>query len=226
MIFKCSSAFKLQQIANEQTIRLILEKSRFRHTYCPFLTGLWQTQWNFHPKSMYRSSLTTWNILPVTIFPSGSPNWKQNCVCLVTSNRILRAIVCTARRRDLHRQTWSCESRKRTSAAFSVFYRQCARTFRNFAQSRSISPRIPTLLRSLSFVFRTPSRCRAPRARTNRCFVPLNLYSCWNISWTRNSLSEHREIANTLTFFQNGVSCSWRQQKFRFSSHSLTVGNF
>lgn len=47
--------------------------------YCPFRTGRVQTQWNFQPKSMYRSSSTMWKILPVTTLFSGSPifGWTE-----------------------------------------------------------------------------------------------------------------------------------------------------
>jgi len=42
-------------------------------TYCGLDFGLRHTQWNFPPKSMYRSSSTTSKIFPETILPSGSP---------------------------------------------------------------------------------------------------------------------------------------------------------
>ena len=46
----------------------------FVKAYFPFVGGLGQTQWNFPPKSMYKSSWTMWKMVPSTIFPSGSPN--------------------------------------------------------------------------------------------------------------------------------------------------------
>ena len=47
------------------------------HTYLEFFEGLGQTQWNFQPKSIYKSLSTTWNIFPMTILPSGSPNYNN-----------------------------------------------------------------------------------------------------------------------------------------------------
>lgn len=46
-------------------------------THSPFLLGRGQTQWNFQPKSMYRSSPTMWKIRPETILFSESPSWKR-----------------------------------------------------------------------------------------------------------------------------------------------------
>lgn len=44
--------------------------------YRPSRSGRTQMHWNFDPKSIYRSSLTVWTILPETILPLGSPNCK------------------------------------------------------------------------------------------------------------------------------------------------------
>jgi len=43
-----------------------------------FRVGRLQTQWNFQPKSMYKSSPTTWKILPLTIFPSALPSCSRD----------------------------------------------------------------------------------------------------------------------------------------------------
>lgn len=51
--------------------------------YLPFLCGRVQTQWNFQPKSMYKSSSTMWKILPITTLFSGSPNY------VIHENKIL-----------------------------------------------------------------------------------------------------------------------------------------
>lgn len=49
-------------------------ESRWNITHFPSRSGLVQTQLNFQPKSMYKSSSTTWTIFPEMIFPFGSPN--------------------------------------------------------------------------------------------------------------------------------------------------------
>lgn len=56
----------------------IAKLSNIYNTYSAFLIGLVQTQWNFHPKSIYKSLSTIWNIVPITCLPSGSPSYKRN----------------------------------------------------------------------------------------------------------------------------------------------------
>lgn len=153
------------------------------NTYCPFLIGFRQTQWNFHPKSIYKSSPITWKISPVTNFPSGSPSCKKinywiNITCSAKKYLQYFMYKCEI---YLHRRTWSCELGKQTFWVSPGLYHRCARTSRNFARNRSILPQTLLFPYFLSFLVAFLSRQRIPRS-SSRCFLPLYFFPRLNIS--------------------------------------------